>query len=349
MYKESLFDWATKNDKQNILKEWDYEKNNQIGLKIDNIGKSSKEKVWWLCPRGHSYQSQIVQRAQGSECPNCYKNQTSIPEQFLYFSFMQKFSEVENRKMLDNYEFDIFIKPLNLLIEYDGILYHKIKQNKRELEIDKENYAKEKGYRFIRVQEINEANKDGIIGNVVKFKFKGSEKRMMMLFSLVVDAILSNYGIHIDKTLPKGIYNEARQHSLKERKLKSIVYSHPDLLKEWDYEKNENLKPSYFSLGSEQKVWWICSKGHSYESMISNRTKQNTGCPYCAGNNKKKVYKYDKEGTLLNTYDSIGEAVRESKVWRVTHYAKSNQITQQGYIFSHKKLNYDFFKQNGSI
>ena len=29
-------------------------------------------------------------------------------------------------------------------------------------------------------------------------------------------------------------------------------------------------------------MFWICNKGHSYESLILNRIRNNTGCPYCS-------------------------------------------------------------------
>ncbi len=60
---------------------------------------------------------------------------------------------------------------------------------------------------------------------------------------------------------------------------------YPELAKEWDYEKNGGLLPSQVIPGAEKKVWWICSRGHSYNSYVFNR-KKGVGCPYCAG---KKV------------------------------------------------------------
>lgn len=55
------------------------------------------------------------------------------------------------------------------------------------------------------------------------------------------------------------------------------------LLDEWDYEKNER-KPSSFSKGSGEKVWWKCKQGHSYQARIRERTRQDgkaSGCPIC--------------------------------------------------------------------
>ena len=54
-----------------------------------------------------------------------------------------------------------------------------------------------------------------------------------------------------------------------------------NLLNEWDYKKNKE-DPNKISLNSKIKYWWICSKGHSYESRIDSRNR-GTGCPYCTG------------------------------------------------------------------
>jgi len=56
----------------------------------------------------------------------------------------------------------------------------------------------------------------------------------------------------------------------------------PTLAKEWNYEKNGDLKPENFTANSGQKVWWKCSKGHEWQSTINNRGNGN-GCPYCTG------------------------------------------------------------------
>ena len=56
----------------------------------------------------------------------------------------------------------------------------------------------------------------------------------------------------------------------------------PTLAKEWNYEKNNGLRPDAFTVSSEQKVWWRCSKGHEWQAAIAHRNK-GRGCPYCSG------------------------------------------------------------------
>ena len=57
---------------------------------------------------------------------------------------------------------------------------------------------------------------------------------------------------------------------------------HPELAKEWNYEKNGSLNPINVTAGSNKKVWWRCEKGHEWQAMIKHRNK-GSGCPYCAG------------------------------------------------------------------
>ena len=71
---------------------------------------------------------------------------------------------------------------------------------------------------------------------------------------------------------------------------------YPELAKEWDYEKNGGLKPSDVLPGSEKRVWWICPKGHSYDTLVAVRAKMNCGCPVCS--NKRIQAGYNDLATL---------------------------------------------------
>ena len=71
----------------------------------------------------------------------------------------------------------------------------------------------------------------------------------------------------------------------------SLLDNYSNIAKEWNYEKNGDLKPENVSPNSNKKVWWICPKGHEYQSVISNRTgKNNRNCPYCSNQKILKGY-----------------------------------------------------------
>lgn len=67
---------------------------------------------------------------------------------------------------------------------------------------------------------------------------------------------------------------------------RNFTTEYPELLKEWDSEKNHK-KPEDFTPRANAKVWWKCEKGHSWQATITNRTRDTNknGCPCCS--NKK--------------------------------------------------------------
>jgi G:T-mismatch repair DNA endonuclease (very short patch repair protein) len=58
----------------------------------------------------------------------------------------------------------------------------------------------------------------------------------------------------------------------------------PALMDEWDYTRNAHLDPTHLAKGSSEIAWWTCSRGHSWQAIIYNRTalSGNRGCPKCA-------------------------------------------------------------------
>ena len=111
---------------------------------------------------------------------------------------------------------------------------------------------------------------------------------------------------------------------MKELKDGSLEELRPDLAGEWCFEKNGDLLPSMFSLGSDQKVWWKCSIcGHIWRASIGHRVK-GTGCNVCyRGNNKgknhsgaKRVYQYSANGDFIKEWDCIADAEKELKINR---------------------------------
>ena len=62
-----------------ILKQWNYEKNREMGITPNNVSKSYSKKVWWICPNGHSYLREIYNQRNGyGKCPVCKKNKTNL-------------------------------------------------------------------------------------------------------------------------------------------------------------------------------------------------------------------------------------------------------------------------------
>ena len=54
-----------------LLKEWNYEKNNKFDIKPDEIIRGGKIKVWWKCEKEHEWQATISNRIAKKGCPIC--------------------------------------------------------------------------------------------------------------------------------------------------------------------------------------------------------------------------------------------------------------------------------------
>jgi len=105
-----------------------------------------------------------------------------------------------------------------------------------------------------------------------------------------------------------------------------LATSRPDLAAQWDHSKNGALKPEDVLPGTPRKVWWICQKGHSWETPVSARTSGGRNCPYCSGqrvipgiNDLATLYpdlarewNYEKNNGLLPTEVMPGS---QKKVW----------------------------------
>ncbi len=53
-----------------VAKEWDYEKN--APMTPAEVTTGTSKKVWWMCPKGHSYEASVHSRAHlQTQCPYC--------------------------------------------------------------------------------------------------------------------------------------------------------------------------------------------------------------------------------------------------------------------------------------
>lgn len=63
--------------------------------------------------------------------------------------------------------------------------------------------------------------------------------------------------------------------------INDLASLHPDLLNEWNFDKNINIDPHSCASNSHQLVWWRCSIcGFEWQANISDRSR-GTGCPHC--------------------------------------------------------------------
>jgi hypothetical protein len=70
----------------------------------------------------------------------------------------------------------------------------------------------------------------------------------------------------------------------REGRLNALADRSPDLVLEWDRERNAATTPAAVSCGSHFKAWWRCRRNrtHRWQAAIYDRSR-GKGCPYCAG------------------------------------------------------------------
>ncbi len=56
----------------NLMSEWDFDKNNEIGLNPNSLSFSSSKKAFWKCKNNHIYQTSIKDKVRRNQkCPIC--------------------------------------------------------------------------------------------------------------------------------------------------------------------------------------------------------------------------------------------------------------------------------------
>jgi DNA-directed RNA polymerase subunit RPC12/RpoP len=98
---------------------------------------------------------------------------------------------------------------------------------------------------------------------------------------------------------------------------------YPQLAKSIHPNKNLDVDFSKVKPGSQQKIWWLCDKGHEWEASVVNRVK-GRGCPICAN---KVVVKG------INDLDSLNPDL--AKEW---NFKKNSIKPDEVSIKSNKKI-----------
>ena len=253
-----------------LSREWNYEKNGS--LKPDAFTANSNKKVWWKCRKGHEWQSTISHRNSGQGCPVCNSERhTSFPEYALVYYLRIYGLEVIHQYKEKGYELDVYIPSQKTAIEYDGYRWHK---NQVKQDLLKNSKCVKDGISLYRIREgllpLNSSSLDFIV--------QRNQENLGEILKVVLSEILKTT-VDVDLNRDFVFIENLRNHTEKES---SILFSNPEIAREWDYAMNGNMKPENYTANSARKVWWKCAKGHQWQAAISNRNKGH-GCPYCAG------------------------------------------------------------------
>lgn len=316
--------WCHKNNREDMLKEWDYEKNNFLP---SEILYGTAKRIHWKCKYGHKWSINAHHRIHGSDCPTCFLTRRSSRIEKTYLFYCKKYfpDAIGNVKFdwLGRMELDIFIPSLKIGIEYDGQVFHKDSDDKEK---KKYNLCKENEILLIRIKEkiTKQENADKILYNF-SYDDASVEKSIAELLQyLDIDNPVVN--IKDDRKEISDLINKFSE----EKTLYSwcIKNNRQDILDSWDYQSNNGLTPKNVFYGEHNKYYFICEEGHRYELSIQNRL-SNKNCPYCCGRRVKKGY---------NDFETICKESGAEKLLKEWDYSKNDILPSEIYSNSNTKI-----------
>ena len=286
-------------DIANLLNEWNYKKNNELNLYPNEVTHGSVKKVWWKCKEGHEWQATPNNRERGIGCPYCYgrypvkgvndlatthpalikewnyeKNGMLVPEMF---------KEKSNKKVWwvcskCEHEWQAFISNRAKGV---GCPKCSSKRNgeRKMMPSTRADSLYEKSPELIAEWNYN---KNKTI-SPTQIKPRSNKKVWWKCkegheWQATPNSRYEGYGCpYCSNQKVLECYND-------------LLTVNPELAKEWNYERNGELRPENIGTGSNKKVWWKCKKGHEWEAVVSYRN-SGAGCPYCS--NKKVLTGYN--------------------------------------------------------
>ncbi len=241
-------------------------------------------KVWWTCKHDHEWQATVGTRVNASTgCPKC-SLQTSRIEISVYSEIHSLFSNVSWQEKIEGYECDILIKDKNIGIEVDGVYWH---QKRPEADTIKSKLFNKKGIQLFRLREVGLP-----LLSERDINFKWSDNALPII-SKLVQQILKYADLNQNERDKLNRY--LSKNSLANEKLyrkivanlpapppgRSLAEKNPELASEWAYDLNAPLTPKHFGPSANKSVWWRCKRGHTWKSVIQQRTFRSSGCQKC--------------------------------------------------------------------
>lgn len=296
-----------------IMKEWDWEKNSELGIDPSKLTQGSGQKAHWICSKGHKWYAEICHRiSDGSKCPYCsgrlaIKGENDLLTLFPKINIYWDYDKNKNNPdiYLPKSEKDIFWKCSNghswnakicNFIKNISCPYcsgKRLLKGKNDLLSCYPDIASEWDY------DVNDGKPEDYFkssNKVVGWKCNEGHK----------------WKSRISARTAQG-YNCPYCSGKKASNIHNLELYSSELIKEWDYEKNVDEYPYQFTPHSSHKVWWKCKYGHSWLAKISNRVNGN-GCPECKKNLQTS---FPEQAIFYYIKKCYADAINEDKSYNV--------------------------------
>ena len=293
--------WCKKNDRQDILDDWDYDENKRDPLTPDfprDIARSNpKIKIHWKCSIcGTRWENTTNKRTSidrrshhTSGCPHCAKAGTSFSEQALLYYLSDYFPDIEHRNTTHlGKELDVFIPSKKIAVEFDGYLYHK---DKLDADNAKDSLCHDSDIKLVRLRDSRLPKTISAV-NITCDSIQNASN-----FEKAIEEVLFLCDIKIPKRIDiKKDYGKIISRYKTAVLSHNLLQEHPNIAEEWHPSKNGSLRPENFTSGEDYYAWWKCKKcGHEWQAHIYSRTGTQTengkGCPECALKKQGQTYR----------------------------------------------------------
>lgn len=276
-------DLATVNPELSL--EWDYTLNAPITPQ-QITGKSAK-KVWWIGLCGHGWAATVLSRHQGNNCPICAGQ-----------SVLEGFNDLTTTHPLIAKEWDYdknphSMSPKTITSGTTKKVWWKASCGHSWQASISNRTSKGRGCPYCANQKVEQGFNDLYTTHPeVASSWHPTKNGELRPESFVGGSTYEAWW-HDNKcghTYQMQIFNKVSDvgcpycgNQLIIVGFNDLETTHPHLALEWHQTKNKGYTIQEVTFGSSYRAWWICNKGHEWDTVITNRTrKDSTGCPNCA-------------------------------------------------------------------
>lgn len=270
-----------------LLKEWDHVRN--LGLDPQTIRSRSRTKVWWIGSCGHRWESELCSRVSGKGCPACAGQRVVPGFNDLAHLEPELAKEWHLTKNAGVFPAEVTRKSRAKVwwtCKSGHDFEARVGERVRGLESRPDsngcpvclNRKLLLGVNDLTTSNPDLANEFHVLLNypLTASTVKASETRKLWW--------LCDAGHEFQQRLANRV-NQGQGCPFCKNKLVTIGETdlgttNPELVEEWDFEANGELRPIDVVAGTLKYIYWICKSGHKWKARGSKRL-AGQGCPTC--------------------------------------------------------------------
>ena len=263
-----------------------------------NIRPNYREgRLWFCCPKGHLYRAWVHNRTgRGDGCSQCsQRKRTSFMEQAIFFYLKKCSRGVQNNQIHQGDSIDVLIEEIKTVVEYNSLYYHMRVRDEWEAEALERSLDKyQRLSRYYRIFVVTEWEREAealdeidspLICPILVPVYAYTKKTLSVYNQKILELLRQVFPN--GESYPRVDIQRDELEILAQYVSGSVEHSfqdqHPQLAKDWDWQRNGTLMPNMFAPNVPYKFYWVCrSCGRSYQMSMSNRQKVNPDtCPFC--------------------------------------------------------------------